>query len=359
MVSQFSEPQSICILRLSAIGDVCHAVATVQAIQKQWPNTKITWVIGRVEKKLVNGLSGVNFVEFEKYTGLAGFVRFRKQIKHLKFDILLNMQGSFRASLISTQINAVEKWGFNRKNTREGQWLFTNRQIPFLKTPHVAEGFLAFAKAIGVGADYQLNWKMPVSPTARKWCEERLAGAGRYIIISPSASKPERNWLTERYAEMVKYSQEKGFAVVICGGPSPFERELAEEIEKQSGSAIINLVGETDLQQMLALLEKAELLIAPDTGPAHMAVTVQTPVIGLYVHSNPERTGPYLYRHYVVSHYEALLKAQTGKSVAENSWGARVKGIGLMEHITVEAVKSMFDKVIEDTTNQSLSIHQA
>jgi heptosyltransferase I len=87
-------------------------------------------------------------------------------------------------------------------------------------------------------------------------------------------------------------------------------------------------------------------VIAPDTGPAHMAVTVGTPVIGLYAHSNPDRTGPYLYRQYVVEVYHDELLRQTGKTAAQQKFGKRVKGSHLMEQIKVEAVKTMLDTVI-------------
>ena len=108
----------------------------------------------------------------------------------------------------------------------------------------------------------------------------------------------------------------------------------------------MNLVGKTSLKQLLALLKQASVVIAPDTGPAHMAVTVGTPVIGLYAHSNPDRTGPYTYRHYVVEVYHQQLIAQFGKTAAQLPWGQRVKGAHLMEQISVEAVQQMLDQVI-------------
>ena len=66
-------PSSICVLRLSAIGDVCHAVATVQAIQNQWPNCKITWVIGKIEAQLLVNLDNIEFIIFDKKAGLKGY----------------------------------------------------------------------------------------------------------------------------------------------------------------------------------------------------------------------------------------------------------------------------------------------
>ena len=346
MKSRLSDPKSICILRLSAIGDVCHAVATVQAIQKRWPNAKITWIIGKVEKMLVEDLPGIEFIVFEKNTGIAGYKALRNQLKKYQFDILLHMQAAFRASLISTFIKATEKWGFDKKNAREGQWLFTNRKVPFVQNPHVADGFIAFAKAIGVDDNYQLTWEMPIRESEQAWHNETLGESTNYIVISPAASKAERNWLPDRYAAIANHANQQGYKVVICGGPAASEKSLAEDIVQSCDFEAINLVGKTSLKQMLAVIAKAKLVIAPDTGPAHMAVTVNTPVIGLYVHSNPQRTGPYLFQDFVVSHYEQLLKEQTGLTIASAPWGKRVKGEGLMARISVAEVTEMFDRII-------------
>lgn len=99
---------------------------------------------------------------------------------------------------------------------------------------------------------------------------------------------------------------------------------------------------------MLALIDKADLVIAPDTGPTHMANAMNTPVIGLYAHHNPQRTGPYQYRHYVVSAYEEAILAETGKTPSELNWRARVKDKTAMQRIKPQQVIAMFDKVVAD-----------
>jgi heptosyltransferase I len=110
----------------------------------------------------------------------------------------------------------------------------------------------------------------------------------------------------------------------------------------------LNLVGKTTLKQLVCVLEQAKLVIAPDTGPAHMAVTMGTPVIGLYAHSNPARTGPYLYQDYVVEVYHKNLQAQFKKSAEQLPWGTRVKGKTLMSQINVADVQAMFDRVCKE-----------
>ncbi|MEW6989811.1 glycosyltransferase family 9 protein [Colwelliaceae bacterium 6441] len=340
-------PKNLCLLRLSAIGDVCHAVAMVQQIQRQYPETKITWVIGKIEASLLRGLPGVEFVIFDKKAGLKGYRDLRDTLKGQTFDVLLHMQVALRASIASLCISAKVKIGFDRFRAKEGQWLFTNKKIAPQKNPHVLDGFLGFAQALGVTPQTP-SWHMPISDEDQLWASEKLASSKPVAIISPAASKAERNWHSEGYAKIADHLIERGFDVVICGGPTTAEKLLAEEINSLSQHSLQNLVGETSLKQLLALLKLAHLVIAPDTGPAHMAVTVGTPVIGLYAHSNPLRTGPYHYQHYVVSGYKTSVEQQYKTPLENLPWGIRAKGKGLMHAIIAEQVKEKIRQLITD-----------
>ncbi len=356
MLGQLSAPKNLCLLRLSAIGDVCHAVAMVQNIQRQWPETKITWVIGKIEASLLSGMAGVEFVIFDKKAGLKGYRDLREKLKGQQFDILLHMQVALRASLASLCIPAKVKIGFDNQRAKEGQWLFSNKKIAAQTQPHVLDGFMGFAKALGLEVAAPL-WKMPLSDEDQLWASAKLS-AGNPLdkpiaVICPAASKAERNWHAEGYSKAAQHLNARGFKVVICGGPTTMEKLLAEAIISRSDfskgdNEILNLVGRTSLKQLLAVLKVAHLVIAPDTGPAHMAVTVGTPVVGLYAHSNPKRTGPYLYPQYVVSAYESAIQQQYKESVANLPWGTRAKGKDLMMQISIAQVNKTIDRVIKD-----------
>lgn len=347
MQGQITAPNKLCILRLSAIGDVCHAVAMVQAIQRFYPDIQITWVIGKVEAMLLQGLPGVEFVIFDKKAGLKGYTDLRQHLKGQKFDVLLHMQVALRASLASLFIPAKVKIGFDRLRAKEGQWLFTNNAIAAQQHPHVLDGFMGFAQAINVPVSTP-KWKMPLDDEDMLWASELLLSDKPIAVISPAASKAERNWHSEGYAKTAEHLNKLGFSVVICGGPTTQEKLLAEAIIAKTNASVTNMVGKTSLKQLLAVLKLAHLVIAPDTGPAHMAVTVATPVIGLYAHSNPHRTGPYNYQHYVVSCYQSMVQQQYGKALIKLPWGIRAKGVGLMNAITVEQVKDKIRQLIAD-----------
>lgn len=340
---------SICILRLSAIGDVCHAVSAVQAIQKAHPNAKITWVIGKVEAMLLANLPGVELVVFDKKQGRVALKSLKQTFKGQNFDVLLNMQVALRAGFVARCIPAKVKIGFDWARSKELHSLFINKRIAAQPHAHVLEGFKGFAKAIGVN-DYQPSWEMPYTQQDQNTADELLTAeylSNKLFVISPAASKAQRNWLPERYAALADYAHQQGFKVALTGGPTELEINLANNIIKHSQHSILNLVGKTKLKELLCVLKRASVVLAPDTGPAHMAVTVGTPVIGLYAHSNPARTGPYLYQNYVVEVYHQNLLKQTGKTAQQLPWGTRIKGDDLMSQITIDAVKAMFDHVVQ------------
>lgn len=351
-LSLSSAPDSLCILRLSAIGDVCHAVAVVQQIQKKYPGTKITWVIGKVELSLLQGLTGVEFVVFDKRAGIRGYLELRKKLAGRTFDVVFQMQIALRASLASLCIRGKNKIGFDTYRSKEAHGLFINERIKPQQFPHVIEGFQAFAEAIGV-EHMPFSWSMPLTQEQELACLDSFALPKKYAVLCPAASKAERNWNIAGYAHTAHYISTKGLDVVLCGGPTELERKLSDHIKHQAASygddsKLIDVVGKTSLIQLLAILKNAHFVIAPDTGPAHMAVTVNTPVVGLYAHSNPRRTGPYLYQRYVVNAYDDIIREQCGKSWQDLPWGQRAKGEDLMARISVDQVKAKIDNVLQD-----------
>lgn len=340
-------PQSLCILRLSAIGDVCHAISVVQAIQKQWPETKITWITGKIEAMLIGDLPGIEVIVFDKKQGFKGMRELWRRLSDRKFDALLHMQAALRASVLSWGIKAKCKVGFGKNRTREMQSLFTNRHLPISDKFHVLDNFAEFARYIGVPFD-KPQWNIPLTPEDEQLAISTMADKPT-LVISPAASKDSRNWLTERYAAIADYAVEQGMQVVLCGSPAPREVNLGSDIEKLCQSPVTNLIGKTNLKQLTAVLKHATVVLAPDTGPAHLATTQSTPVIGLYAHSDPRRTGPYNDLDIVVSVYQQHVEAQQGKPVADLPWGTRAKGDDLMKDITLEMVKQQLDKALNSS----------
>ncbi|TEW56620.1 lipopolysaccharide heptosyltransferase family protein [Psychromonas sp. RZ22] len=341
-------PKSICILRLSAIGDVCHAVAVIQAIQKQWPSTKITWIMGKIEAQLFHDLPGVEVIVFDKKTGFSGMKAIWKQLKTQRFDALLHMQLALRASALTLGIKAKYKVGFNSKRAKEGQWLFTNKKIPDTASQHVLDSFFEFAYFLGI-KQTSPTWNIPLADSDIQFAQQIRHENKPLFVISPAASKDERNWLNERYAAVADYAIAQGFQVVLCGSPAPREIKLGNDIIALTKGKVTNLIGKTSLKQLTAVIKQAQLVLAPDSGPAHIATTQGVPVIGLYGHSNPNRTRPYLSKETVISVYEKHVQEQHQKPLKELPWSARAKGDHIMADIEINQVTDAFKKL---TTNQ-------
>ena len=140
----------ICLLRLSALGDCCHALAVIQNIREKSPHSKITWVIGKTEHQLFRDLEEVEFVVVDKNNLFSSFLKIRKEFRKKQFDVLLNMHASMSANLISLAINAKKKVGYDQDRARDLQNWFCNESISSIKNQHVANGMLEFSNHINV-----------------------------------------------------------------------------------------------------------------------------------------------------------------------------------------------------------------
>jgi heptosyltransferase I len=342
-------PESICLLRLSALGDVCHAVPVVRSLQAAWPHTRLTWVIGALEAQLVGDIPGVEFITFDKARGWAAYRDLRRRMRGRRFDVLLHMQVAIRASAVSLLIPADLRLGFDRARAKDGQWLFTSHRIPAQPRQHVLDGFLGFLTTLGIH-EHTLRWDIPIPPTARAFAERHFPGPQPTLVISPCSSirfRNYRNWGAASYAAVADHAVERhGMRVVLTGGGSQAERSYGETICALARNQPQNLIGRTGLKELLAIVGRATVLVTPDSGPAHMATAVGTPVIGLYATSNPARTGPYLSRQWVVDKYPEAMQAEFGKPVEELTWGRRVRDPRAMERIRVEDVLERLEAVL-------------
>ncbi|MGD8380228.1 MAG: glycosyltransferase family 9 protein [Gammaproteobacteria bacterium] len=343
-------PESLCVLRLSAVGDVCHTLPVVRTLQKHLPRTRITWVIGALEATLLGDIEGVEFITFNKKDGLAGYRRLRRQLAGRHFDVLLQMQVALRASLAALCIPATVRVGFDRARARDFQWLFTNRRIAPGGHEHVMDGLFGFARALGI-SERELRWDIPLSEADRAFAAEHVPADQPKLIISPCSSQRARNfrnWAAEHYAAVADHAQARwGMPTLVTGGPSELERDYARRISELASAPITDLVGRTSLKQLAALLERARVLVSPDSGPVHIATAMGTPVIGLYATSNPDRTGPCLGREWIVNRYPDNLREFLHTDVDSVRWGTRVRHPEAMERIRVDEVIERLDRLME------------
>ena len=347
MLPLTAPPRSVCLLRLSAIGDTCHTVPILRTLQLAWPETQFTWIIGKTEARLMSLIEGVELIIVDKRAGLGARREIRRQLRDRHFDVLLHMQLAFRASLISREIRATVKLGFDRARARELQWLFTNARITPRRKQHVLDSFFGFTEALGV-QNRVVSWDLPLPADAQAYAQALIPDARPTLVISPCSSHVLRNWLPDRYAAIADYAaRHHGMRVILCGGPTAIERDMGAAIEAAAETPLINQIGKDTLPQLLALLDRASVVVAPDSGPVHMATMVRTPVVGLYAATNPARSGPYLSRPWCVNAYPEAARRFRGRAPERLPWTEKIEERGVMALITVEQVKAKLDQAVQ------------
>jgi heptosyltransferase I len=347
-----SKPQNICVMRLSAIGDTCHALAVIRRLQDNWPGARITWIIGKTEASLMSGIPDIEFIVFDKSLGLRAYRDVRAQLRGKRFDVALCMHASLRANLLIPSIPAAIRLGFDKTRAKDYQWLFTNRRIDAALGEHAMEAMMSFATSIGA-EERPLRWDIPLAAEDRDFARRFADDDRPLVVISPCSSQRARNyrnWDVQNYAAAVEHLESQFDArIVLTGGPSDLEREYGAALAADSDAE--NLVAQTTLKQLAALIASADLVICPDSGPVHMATALGTPVIGLYATSNPDRTGPYNSAKLTINRYPDAIHRYLDKNVADVAWGERVRDPEAMGLITVAEVLHNIDIFFEERDN--------
>ena len=342
---QADAPRSICLLRLSALGDVTHVLPLVRTLRDGVPGVALTWIIGKGERRLLDGLPGVRFVEYDKRSGLAGMRAVRHALGQ-RFDALLQLQVSARANLLSAFVPARRRIGYDRARSKEGHGLFVSERIPDRPGIHVLDAIGSFCEPLGLVRDH-VAWDLPVPDEAHAWARAQWHGDGRRVLmISPCSSHALRNWRAERYAALADHATSRGWRIVLCGGRSELERATGDAIVAAMAQrdGVLDLIGKDTLKQLPALLTRADLLVTPDSGPMHIANAMGTRVLGLHAATNPQRSGPYSDRRFCVDRYDDAARRYRGKPAAELKWGTRIEADGVMDLVTVDDAVAAFER---------------
>ncbi|WP_300668876.1 glycosyltransferase family 9 protein [Desulfoluna sp.] len=337
--------RKILVIRTSALGDVVHAMAMMGALRHGYPDAEITWVLQPLAYEMVKH-QGVadHYVLFDRKGGRDHWKALRQRFKGEVYDVVLMLQVSIKASAISTLIKGRIKLGFDMARCRECQWLFSNRRIP-KKTPgHVQDQFFEFVEYLGV-TDYPVAWNFGFT---EEEVAARAAFFGKFaapaVTFVVASSSPDKDWPAERYARAVDHVARKGLVPVLTGGPSPREKELADEISRLSEHTPV-IALQNGIRDLLKVLSGSLVVVSPDTGPLHMAVALNVPTVSLFGYSNPRRCGPY-------RRFQDLLIDRFTETQAENS-AKRYFKTGRMEYISVEDVIEKIDLALERYVGQA------
>jgi len=333
---------SLCILRTSAIGDVTHVVPLIRTLQEKAPETRLTWIVGKLERRLVGDLPGVEFVTFDKAAGRAGVKAVRDALTGRRFDALLHMQVALRSNLLSLAVKADRRIGYDKARSKDLHGLFVNERIEARSGEHVLDAMASFIEPLGL-KQTAVRWDIPVPDEAHAWAAEQLPGETPTLLVSPMSSHTVRNWRVERYAAVIDHAMARGMRVALVGGPSEGERALADAILAAVRQKPLDLTGKDTLKRFMALLARSAMILTPDSGPMHMANAAGVKVLGLHAASNPHRSGPYSDRRWCVDKYDEASRKFLGKPASEIPWGTKIEKPGVMDLVRVDEMIERFE----------------
>jgi ADP-heptose:LPS heptosyltransferase len=286
------------IVRLSAIGDVVHAMPLAMALRRRYPEARITWIVERKAAPLLEGHPAVDEVLlFPRGEGVRGWGTFLRELRVRRFEATVDPQGNWKSGVVGFLSGAPVRAGLHVRECKEwGNALLTNRRGARARGPHGVDR--AFAAGGPLGVDHGPDeWGLSATPAERDGWRTRCSAAGAdpdRPIVAMHLTDPEdvRSWFQEAWVETARALVAEGFQVVLNGGAA--RRPLAEAF---AGPGVFDLTGKDDLRGLLAQLASmagrpGNVLLSPDSGPVHIAVAVGLPVVCLSGPQDPRRTGP-------------------------------------------------------------------
>ncbi len=288
------DPKSICVIRLSAIGDAIHTLPLMNGLRRAFPFTRLTWVVQPVPHQLVRHQSAVDeFIVFDPRGGISAWRNLQKTLAEREFDLVLVPQISAKAWMVAQLIRPARRLGFDFRRSRDFHWFFTNDHLPPHERQHVQDEQLEFFDAFGIARD-PVVWDLVITDEEKRLARDYYSKFERpAVALVVATSREEKDWNPEGYARVIEsLDRDFGMQPVLVGGPSPKERSITEKILAES-KVLPAVALDGPMRETLWKVWGADLIISPDTGPLHAAVALDKPVIGLYGYSDPRRCGPY------------------------------------------------------------------
>jgi heptosyltransferase I len=285
----------ICIVLLTGLGDVVHGLPIVNAIKRAWPQAHVTWVVEPMPSGILRPHPSVDdVIVFHKRRGIAGVRALRRELRMHRFDLTLNLNIYFKSAWPTLFSRAPRRIGFDRSRARDGVWLVANEHLPAGPRRHTQDMFLEFLTVLGIEAE-SLQWLIPITGAEREAQEEffRMLRDRPLVGVVGASANHNKDWPAVRYPQLVDALIERFNAhVILLGGPGEREQSVSRAIMTHARNKPVWGLGDS-IRRLIWLIDGCNLIIAPDTGPLHIARALDVPVIGLYGHTNPWRVGPY------------------------------------------------------------------
>lgn len=287
----------VCIVMLTGLGDVVNALPLVNALKAHDPSCHVTWVAEPMPARILRPHPAVDeVVVYHKDRGARGVLDLRSDLAGRRFDVTLNLNLYFKSIWPTLLSRAPRRLGFGRDRARDGVWLAATERLPRAPWRHNVDMFREFLPRLGVRGPAVPEWGLQFTEAEQRARTEffaRLGGGLPAVAVVPTSGSPKKDWLVPRWAEVLDVlAHDFGLRPILLGGPGAREVAAAREIAAASRADAVWALGD-GVRRMAWILSGCSLLVAPDTGPVHIARALGVPIVGLYGHTNPWRVGPY------------------------------------------------------------------
>ena len=317
--------RKILLIKLSAVGDVVHTIPVLNKLRRRYPMAQLDWLVTpAIAELLRHHPATTRIIEFEReawstpwrLAPFASYGRLAAKLRAASYDLVVDMHGQFRTAALTLATGAPARIGFDRprarvwdasprkfpeqarkhawQGAREGSWLAYTHHIPVPTLDlHAVDRYLNVGPILGLDSE-PADFSFPIPQSAVSRVEALLAehGADRaeIVIMAPGTIWETKHWGTEKFAEMAGHFLSKGLAVILIG--SRRERVVCEEVAALAPGAI-DLAGMTSLSELAALIRRSAISVTNDSGPMHLAVALDRPVVSIFGPTDPVWIGPY------------------------------------------------------------------
>ena len=295
------QPRRVCLIKPSSLGDVAHAFPLLASLRRHWPDARISWVVNRGLRSLLDGHPDLDEVipfdrnqirlDFRALGSLGGFLL---DLRRRRFDLTIDLQGLLRSGVMTAATAAPVRVGL--ASAREGAPFFYNYRVEqAAREIHAVDRLLTVAKAFGA-ATSALPTAVACSDEDRRWAQATLAPLPRpWVAINVGARWLTKQWPPAHFAEVARRAQSELNAGLILVG-APEDQPLVDALRADLGQTTVpplDLCGATSLPRLAALASEIDLFVSNDTGPLHLAAAAGAACVGIYTCTSPTRTGPY------------------------------------------------------------------
>ena len=313
--SQMQNPDRILIIKLSAIGDLVHALPFLEVLKKRFPHARIDWLVEEDAYQVIKGHPAINHVIVsgrkawqrrllngkEFLPAMKEISNFIRDVRRYKYDLVIDLQGLLKSGILVCLSKGRQKIGMT--GSREGAGIFLNvPPFPVDYNQHALKRYLSVARYLGCDIS---SWKgdIPVFESDKR-AVRRLLDKHRLlkrpiIAINPMARWETKLWEPDRFADLADRIRDNLSCDIIFTG-SGNDKKVIKEISGMMKERPVNLAGKTSLKELACLYSISGALVTTDTGPMHIAAAMGCPVIALFGPTDPLRTGPYGRSHRVV-----------------------------------------------------------